>query len=105
MLSEGRATSMYDEWSGGKKTGNVVTHINIPNKYFFVCVEGLIRMEEIPEYAGLIYVNGTSFTEIKPAKFIHKHKANQRIYERVATILSQRIIFGCSFYTFKHKIK
>jgi len=48
----------------------------MPNKFFFACPEGLIDVKDIPEYAGLIYVNDHSATIIKQAPFIHKRKFN-----------------------------
>lgn len=47
----------------------------IPNKFFYVVPEGLITIDEVPDYAGLIYVDefGTC-TKIKDGKFLHKDK-------------------------------
>ena len=97
------ALKVYDEWKNGQRTGEKYISILIPNRYFIVCTKGLISPDEVPEYAGLISVspNNRCPIEIKPAKLLHRNKANSRIYERVATILSQRIIFGCSYYTHK----
>jgi len=50
--------------------------INMPNKFFFACPEGLLTVDEIPEYAGLIYVNEFSATVIKQAPTLHKRKEN-----------------------------
>lgn len=99
------AVRVYNLWVKGKKTNETYQSIIIPNRYYFICPEGLIKPEEIPEYAGLIYV-GEKWqfpNEIKKAKLLHRNKANIQIYKRIATILSQRIIYGCSFYT--HRLK
>ena len=95
----------YTEWDRGKQTGNTYNCILIPNRYFFVCEEGLIKPEEVPDYAGLIYVNKDLGypKEIKRARLLHKHKVNSRIYERVATMLSRRMLYGCSYATYKFK--
>lgn len=46
---------------------------NLPNKFSFIVPEGLVSKDEIPEYAGLFYVNSFgSIKEIKRAKFLHK---------------------------------
>jgi hypothetical protein len=105
-LKERYSIHLYDEWKHGKQTGDTYECILIPNRFFFVCEEGLIKPEEVPEYAGLIYIDPTInfITEKKPAKLLHKTKANNRIYERVATVLSQRMFYGCSYFTFKHKV-
>jgi len=45
----------------------------LPNKFFYVVPEGLIAINEVPEYAGLIYVNDKGETKkVKDGKFIHK---------------------------------
>jgi len=50
-----------------------LSHTHIPNKFFYVVPEDLIKIEEVPNYAGLIYVtkNGR-LKKIKEAKFLHK---------------------------------
>lgn len=53
----------------------------LPNKYWFACPEGLIEEKDVPEYAGLFYVNDESNSfhsgyPVKTAPFIHKRKLN-----------------------------
>lgn len=50
--------------------------MNIPNKFFFACPTGLIKPEEVPDYAGLIYTGTTyaNFSVIKQAPFLHREK-------------------------------
>lgn len=51
-----------------------------PNKFYFAVPEGMIKKEEVPEYAGLIYINSEKtkygvfyrHTIVKDAKFLHK---------------------------------
>jgi hypothetical protein len=58
------------------------THIDIinisnkprPNKFFYCCPEGLIKKEEVPKYAGLIYIKNKNYRIVKNAPFIHKNK-------------------------------
>jgi hypothetical protein len=45
-----------------------------PNYFSYAVPEGLINIEEIPEYAGLIYVNKEYLNIIKPAPKIHTRK-------------------------------
>ena len=45
-----------------------------PNKFYYCVPEGLIKKEEVPEYAGLMYANEFGITTIKEPKFIHKNK-------------------------------
>jgi hypothetical protein len=103
-LAKANAIYVYNEWKNGKRTGNNINRILIPNRFFFVCESGLINPDEVPNYAGLIYVEEKPrcYSEIKSAKLIHRIKADKDIYCRCASILSQRIIYGCSYYTYKH---
>lgn len=48
--------------------------VKMPNKFFFACPEGLLSVDDIPEYAGLIYVTPTFATIIKHAPLLHKRK-------------------------------
>jgi hypothetical protein len=43
-----------------------------PNKFFYACPAGLIKTNEVPEYAGLIYARDFDCEVIKQAPFIHK---------------------------------
>lgn len=45
-----------------------------PNRFYYCVPENLIKIEEIPEYAGLMYVIGDKVKTVKEAKFIHKEK-------------------------------
>lgn len=46
--------------------------VHLPHKFFYACPEGLIKKEEVPEYAGLIYVNWPFCTIVKQPPFLHK---------------------------------
>lgn len=47
----------------------------LPNKFFYVVPVGLIKKEEVPDYAGLIYVDqNLRVFKIKDGKFLHKEK-------------------------------
>lgn len=51
------------------------THNKIPNRFYYACPEGLISVDLIPDYAGLIYINDDGgFTTIKNAPLLHKFK-------------------------------
>lgn len=51
------------------------THEKIPNRFYYACPEGLISVDLIPDYAGLIYINDDGgFTTIKNAPLLHKLK-------------------------------
>jgi hypothetical protein len=58
-----------------------VSHDNkqIPNKFFYVVPTGLISKEEVPDYAGLIYVDELGrCTKVKDGKFLHKDKLDPK---------------------------
>lgn len=67
----------------------------LPNYFNFVTPKDLIKIDEVPEYAGLIYMNedGT-FDIIKKPKLLHKIKANELFIRKVAHNLSCKLIFN-----------
>lgn len=86
----------------------------IPNKFYYAVPKGLVKPEEVPEYAGLMYFTkfqlkehpGKEFIEFtyeKKAPFIHKQKADDLVIMKIANILSARFILGCSLMTYQNK--
>jgi len=72
-----------------------VSHDNklLPNKFFYVVPMGLISKEEVPEYAGLIYVDEFGeCTKIKDGKFLHKDK------------LDVKKLFTKCYYAYEEKL-
>ena len=65
-----------------------------PNYFYFVVTENLVSLDEIPKYAGLMYIieNGT-FSIIKKAPLLHKTKATTEFIRNVAHQLSCKLIF------------
>jgi hypothetical protein len=69
-----------------------VINVPRPNFFFYVCPPDLIKAIEVPDYAGLIYAdrpaksfalwNGLT-TTVKPAKRLHKEKANDSQYKQL----------------------
>lgn len=58
----------YTGWKG-----KIVDSIR-PNKFYFVVPKDLIKKEEVPAYAGLIYVSETGqLTFVKEAPFLHRN--------------------------------
>ncbi len=56
-----------------------VERIFIPNRFYYVVPDGLVKKEEVPSYAGLIYVTSTNtICIVKRAPFIHKRKMDFR---------------------------
>jgi hypothetical protein len=52
-----------------------IQEIKCPNQLYYACPEGLIKPEEVPDYAGLIYISHYAKV-IKKAPYIHKRKQN-----------------------------
>ena len=56
---------------------NKIDNQRKPNKFYYAVPEGLIQPEEVPIYAGLIWVTNTGgLIEKKKAPYIHKDKYN-----------------------------
>ncbi len=51
-----------------------MSSIKCPNQLYFCCPEGLLKPEEIPPYAGLLYCLPTEIKMVKKAPYIHKNK-------------------------------
>jgi hypothetical protein len=45
-----------------------------PNKFYYCVPENLIKKEEVPDYAGLMYVTPLGIITVKEPKFLHKEK-------------------------------
>lgn len=67
-----------------------------PNQFYYVVPIGLVEMEEIPSWAGLMYVNdkGIPYSK-KKAPMIHTKKHDLlTIYKKITTLYQQRHFFG-----------
>lgn len=62
---------------GGIEHSQFVEHKFIPNRLYYAVPDGMISADELPDYAGLIYVNSHA-TVIKRAPFIHKNTMDFR---------------------------
>ena len=66
----------------------------VPNYFYFVVPENLITVEEIPEYAGLMYVNEKGgYDIIKKAPIIHKTKASNEFIRALCHQLTCKLVF------------
>ena len=102
ILSRGEGVETYDKWVKGKHTDDTYELITLPNKFYFACPVGLIKLEDIPTYAGLVYIDDQGeYIEIKPAPFIHRAKANEIIYKSIAATLSERLVWGRAYRSHK----
>lgn len=105
MLNGRNAIHTYNKWKKGKRTEETYDLICLPNRFFYACPFGLIHKDEIPEYAGMVYIDeNNKYIEIKPAPILHHNKANEIIYKNIATILSQRNTWGCAYRSYKSQL-
>lgn len=66
-----------------------------PNYFYFVVPSGLIDINDVPEYAGLMYVNENgSFNKIKKAPKLHSEKASVDFIRMVSHKLTCKLVFN-----------
>jgi hypothetical protein len=66
----------------------------VPNYFYFVVPENLISIDEVPSYAGLIYVTETQdYNIIKKAPVIHKTKASNEFIRALSHQLTCKLVF------------
>ncbi len=56
---------------------------DIPNEFYYVCPDGMITEDQIPEYAGLIYARGTYLVQIKRASPLHNEKMPSEFWKEL----------------------
>lgn len=56
----------------GANGANLRSEKKIANRFYYVVPEGLIKLSECPDFAGLICINGNKVTEVKKAPLIHR---------------------------------
>jgi hypothetical protein len=65
------------------------------NYFNFVVPTGLVTTEEIPEYAGLIYMDeNLNFEIIKKAPLLHKEKASYNFIRQLSHNLTCKLVFN-----------
>ena len=66
-----------------------------PNYFHFVVPTGLVTIDEIPEYAGLIYMDtDLNFEIIKKAPLLHKEKASNNFIRQISHNLTCKLVFN-----------
>jgi len=82
---------------------SIPIHAQTPNYFFYVCNNGLIKLDEIPEFAGLIYVVGDKL-KVQRKINIHKVKHDKlKLLEKVSRLNAEREFLGCSIM--RHKLR
>lgn len=76
-----------------------------PNYFYYCCPHGLIKENEIDDFAGLIYIDDNGkLLVIKKAKILHKDKsAYQKIIEKIIRVYSERKFLGCCKLSYLNK--
>lgn len=82
---------------------------SMPNYFYYVCPAGLIKMNEVPAYAGLMYVDKAtkSLVLVKLAPRLHDQKHDLlKVLSKVCRVHSERIFLGgCKLTVKNNKIK
>ena len=76
-----------------------------PNQFYYVVPDGLVGVNELPDYAGLFYVTERGMLVLeKAAPMIHRHKLDLlRIYKKCVTNYQQRHFLGCCLLTYNNR--
>lgn len=65
-----------------------------PNYFYFVVPEGLVSVDEVPKYSGLIYMNGNfEFEIVKKPLMIHNTKASIEFIRKISHNLTCKLVF------------
>ena len=81
-LEEGGFTANKDTWKTNKETRKVnkfkkgeFISVELPNRFYFAVPEGMIKVNELPEYCGLFYIGKSgSVKKIKESKILTKER-------------------------------
>lgn len=67
-----------------------------PSRFYYVCPDGLIQVEEVPDHAGLIYVSRTGkwVHEVKSAPRLHKEKMDPSLLYNITASLMYKVFNG-----------
>lgn len=77
---------------------------NIPNYFSYVCPDGLIKVDELPDYAGLIYAYEGHINIIKKPKILHRYKKNTlELMGKFLRVKNQREYLGSCLLTYNNK--
>lgn len=75
----------------------------ISNYFYYACPNGLIAENEIPIFAGLVYVRNDGIDLIKKAPLLYKTKHDRnKVLTKFCRIMSERNYLGCCRLTFEN---
>ncbi len=87
------------------KNRTTYDHCRIPSYFYYSCPYGLIPLDLIPEYAGLVYVlEGGKIETIKAAPKLHDNKIEFKVLMAMLENLTANRIFGKQFMSYKNDI-
>lgn len=79
----------------------------MPNRFYYVCLTGMISTSEIPSYAGLIYYEPSTenLTMVKNAPLMHKLKHNRQMIEsKIIRLKCERMYLGSARMTYENNL-
>jgi hypothetical protein len=101
ILSEGarELTTWEKNWPAAYLKGKInaagLVEVDRPNYFTYCCPPDVIKPEEVPEYAGLMYITGNYFqTDIKRPKLLHKKTYDKKLEDKICLALMYRY-WGC----------
>lgn len=105
LLLERKGISKYDKYKNGKRLDEQVSWFNIPNYFSYLVPKDLISVEEVPEYAGLIYIydDYKTIEWVKRPPKLHDHRADDSLIRSIVHNLTCKFIFGSSYMRYMQK--
>lgn len=89
----------FDRTKENKHESLAARAVTGPTRFWFVCPEGLLTAEEIPEWSGLIYARekpghrtpwNVLLNEVKAAPPLHREKSDQKIRMHAESVFYYR---------------
>lgn len=75
----------------------------LPNYFYYACPVGLIGIDEVPKFAGLVYVGPDGVEVIKKASLLHKQKRDRlKVIDKFCRILTERLFLGKCRLTYEN---
>lgn len=76
-----------------------------PNYFYYACPPDLIKVEDVPDFAGLIYVSEDSFYIVKKAKRLHPNRCDrEKLLTKICRVQSERMYLGCCRMTYENRL-
>lgn len=76
----------------------------LPNYFYYVVPKGLVSLEEVPQYAGLFYIENDIMELQKEAPVIHTKKHDiAKVQKKIITLYQQRQFLGSCLMTYLNK--